>query len=91
MKQRVEFEDMGDNDDNIECFALQEGFFGARTMKEKWHKHWKVTDENKQAPQKNPNDIEMPDIESAAVLLKLEEVSDVGDPMETEYLENLEI
>ena len=47
LKQRVEFGGKKSEDD-IERVTLEEGFFGTRTMKEKWHDHWRGIEQNMQ-------------------------------------------
>jgi hypothetical protein len=80
LKRRVEFAVKGGDEDDIEYVSLQEGFVGRRTPKERWRQDWKGM---KQAME-GSEDVEMPDIGRAAKVLRLDEISEEGDPMDME-------
>ena len=79
LKQRVEFVAKGGGEDDIEYVSLQEGFFGRRTVKERWHHDWKAM---RQAME-GSEDVEMSDIGRVVNVAGLDEISKV-DPMDME-------
>jgi hypothetical protein len=77
LKRRVEFAAKGGDEDDIEYVSLQEGFVGRRTANERWRQDWK-------AMKQGSEDVEMRDIGMAAEVPGLGEISEEGDPMDTE-------